>query len=446
MKLKRGFTLVEIIISSGIIALVATISIVSFNVIKKKTKENTLENMSDEILTAVNLYVETNTDIKNELYNNKNGVKIPLTTLENSGLVDFKELSDDLDEEDFVVTMLGSSDPNDDVCASTYTVKPWNITSGEIIYICEKDNKELLDKIDNLQSQINELKNGDNSSDVKNSLKVNSLYDDLTYTAKGANPNNWVKFPVISDDSKFAYFPNDADKDLWRIVTIDTDDKIKLIYPKQVKSNNNMNYTTSSLTYNSNTYYKLKNLPGSSLGDSYYRYSSATGFYGTEISSDVIEGSKKEALYNAIESKEWIITSKYYNSYTMSDSKVISFNRSSSRQLKIGMINPDEIAAATILSENWLTSYAQLVANLYKCIGFDCAELNIYLQSGNMKYNVAKTEVHCDRLNCYYTINTLGYYPVIVLNENVQLVKPNCPEGVELGSKECPYELKCENC
>ena len=134
--MKKGFTLVEIILSIGLVVLIGTVSIFSFNLIKKNNKTKTLESMSDTILTAVNLYVETNSDVKEQLYNNKNGLKIPLTTLEIAGLVDFEDI--ELDEEDFVVTMLGSTDPNDDTCANTYTAKSWNITSGETIYICEK--------------------------------------------------------------------------------------------------------------------------------------------------------------------------------------------------------------------------------------------------------------------------------------------------------------------
>jgi len=156
--MKRGFTLVEMILSIGLIVIIGAASIVSLNFIKKSNKTKTLEKMSDEILTAVNLYVETNSDVKEKLYGNKNGLKIPLTTLENSGLVDFGDLSDDLDEEDFVVTMLGTADPDDDHCASTYTAKSWNITSGETIYICEK--------ADGTQNLVQVAGNADNLSKV----------------------------------------------------------------------------------------------------------------------------------------------------------------------------------------------------------------------------------------------------------------------------------------
>lgn len=192
--MRRGFTLVEIIISIGLIVLIGTISIFSFNLINKHNKEKTLESMSETIFNAVNVYLESNSDIKNQLYNNKNGLKIPLTTLENSGLVDFGELSDDLDSEDFVVTMLGSTNPNDDTCANTYTAKSWNITSGETIYICEKSNGS--------QNLVTVAGQADNLSKVTRE----------PYIFKGNNPRNYIKYSG----------------NLYRIMYIDIDDSLML--------------------------------------------------------------------------------------------------------------------------------------------------------------------------------------------------------------------------
>ena len=66
--MKKGFTLVEIILSVGLIVLVMSISIFSFNIVKSKNKEKTLNNMSDEILTALRLYIETNKESNVSLY------------------------------------------------------------------------------------------------------------------------------------------------------------------------------------------------------------------------------------------------------------------------------------------------------------------------------------------------------------------------------------------
>lgn len=204
--MKKGFTLVEIILSIGLIVLVGTVSIFSFNLIKNNNKTISLEKMSDEILTAVNLYVETNDDVKQQLYQNKNGLKIPLTTLENSGLVDFKDLSDDLTEEDFVVTMLGSSDPNDDTCANTYTAKSWNIKDGETIYICEKSNSE----IDDLKKQIEELKKKLEEPVISN---FNQIANN-TYYFKGADAKNYIKI--------------EGGSTLYRILYVEKDDSLVL--------------------------------------------------------------------------------------------------------------------------------------------------------------------------------------------------------------------------
>jgi len=154
--MKRGFTIVEIIISIGLIVLIGTISLVSFNIAKKNAKIRSLDNMSEKIYTAANVYIETNSELKDELYKNKNGLKIPLTTLENSGLIDFQDI--DLTEEDYVVTMLGSSNPGDDHCAETYTAKSWSI-KDEVIYICEKyDYSGLGTDVASLQAEVARLR------------------------------------------------------------------------------------------------------------------------------------------------------------------------------------------------------------------------------------------------------------------------------------------------
>ena len=94
--MKKGFSLVEIIISISLILVIGMCAFIGFNVIQKNNKIKTLESMNDQILSAANLYIETNTEIKDKLFTSANGLKIPLTTLENAGLVDFQKL--DIDE------------------------------------------------------------------------------------------------------------------------------------------------------------------------------------------------------------------------------------------------------------------------------------------------------------------------------------------------------------
>ena len=49
---KKGFTLIEIIISIGLILIIGIISIFSFNITKKKEIENNLRNKSTENINS----------------------------------------------------------------------------------------------------------------------------------------------------------------------------------------------------------------------------------------------------------------------------------------------------------------------------------------------------------------------------------------------------------
>ena len=246
--MKKGFTIVEIILSIGLVVVIGSISIFSFNIIKKNNKEKTLESMSETIFNAVNIYLESNTDIKNQLYKNKNGLKIPLTTLENSGLVDFGSLSDDLDEGDFVVTMLGTPDPNDDTCAKTYTVKSWNITDNETIYICEK------------------------SDGTQNLVTVAGKADNLS---KGTRERYWFKG---YDAANFIQLEWDTSKK-YRIMYIDKDDSL-VLYNEASFANvfNGLTLSISGVGLTSNSSFNCVDaLKSPLITDSFVEYSYSNG-------------------------------------------------------------------------------------------------------------------------------------------------------------------------
>lgn len=210
--MKKGFTLIEFIISLVIIVFVASISLASFKLIKNQKSIKTLNNMSEEILTAATLYVETNTEIKTNLYNKKESVIIPLLTLENEGLIDFNGINI---KDEYVVTMLGSEEVGEE-CISTYTLKSWEFPNDKVIYIC-----------------TNEKTNESNN------------YNDRVY--RGYNPNNYVKIKYSTYETS------------WRIVEIVNQD-IKLI-----ASNSNYLIKKSSGFPTSLSY-----LPNKILKQSYY--------------------------------------------------------------------------------------------------------------------------------------------------------------------------------
>lgn len=208
--MKKGYTLVEIILSIGLIVLVGTVSLISFNLIKKNNRVKALENMNDEILTALRLYIETNDNAKSKIYEDYEGMAITLETLQNEGLVDFGDLDV---EDDYVVAMLSSESG----CSDITTVESWDLTNGPL-YICSKGGSQNLFSV---------------GLDAEN-------YSQATrevYYFKGINVQNYVqlngtgtKYRIISiekDDSLILYnsssFNNAFSGKTQPISTIDVD-------------------------------------------------------------------------------------------------------------------------------------------------------------------------------------------------------------------------------
>lgn len=133
---KKGFTLIEIIISISVITLIGVASIVGVRLVNKSIKNNKLEDISDKIKEAVSVYVETNENVKQQLYSNNNGIYVPLNVLKNEGLIDFQDIK--ITDKDYVLTMLGSSS-SDGACVDTTTIGSWE-DGNKTIYLCTDKN------------------------------------------------------------------------------------------------------------------------------------------------------------------------------------------------------------------------------------------------------------------------------------------------------------------
>ena len=59
MKNKKGFTLIEIIICIGVLALIGTVSFVGINKTLNANKITSLSQVEDDILSALNIYRNT---------------------------------------------------------------------------------------------------------------------------------------------------------------------------------------------------------------------------------------------------------------------------------------------------------------------------------------------------------------------------------------------------
>lgn len=241
MNKKRGFTLIEIIICIALIAIIGTtMTFVVINSNKNK-QIKILENNNKILENALEVYLEKHEEIQTNLENSAKGAVVTLEVLKNEGLIDEKQFKGiELKKNYFFLSysMLDNK-PNTDCDNNVIPlsiVESWKVDTDKVVYICPRTDSG---------------SGGDNGSDDENKSSIINQYGNSGYyIAKGSNPNNWVKFEVTAGNSNtdLAYFPNDEDKDLWRIVSIDENGGIKLVYNKDVKANNQLIYTN----YNGN--------------------------------------------------------------------------------------------------------------------------------------------------------------------------------------------------
>lgn len=213
---KKGFTLVEIVVCISLLAIIGVGSFVGIRLVDKHIKITKLQQMSDKILQAANVYLETDKEANKELYTNKNGVIIPVRKLVNEGLIDVGNINLN-DKTDYVIALLGSEDSNSK-CTGVYTATEWDLGSGKTIYICtdSKGNSNL--------ATIDPTKYG-NKTYVSNE----------PYYFKGLDPNNWVEIEGLSCSSN-----NNS-----RIVYVDIDNSIVIAVQDTRGCNLNNNRLTA---------------------------------------------------------------------------------------------------------------------------------------------------------------------------------------------------------
>lgn len=134
---KKGFTLIEIIVCIILLAIIGSASFVGLKAFSKSKVIKKLESITDKVLNAAEVYIETNKETYNQLYNKKNGVVIPLNVLVNEGLLDlsYTTLEDKDIESEYVIAALSGGSPTDD-CVDIRTETSWKTKSSAPIYIC----------------------------------------------------------------------------------------------------------------------------------------------------------------------------------------------------------------------------------------------------------------------------------------------------------------------
>lgn len=487
MKNKRGFTLIEIIIVITLIIIIGVGSFIGIQLINKKNIINNLEQITEKALLAAEVYIETNKQSYDQLYNNKNGVVMPIQMLINEGLLslDGTNIIESQITDHYVITYLNNSGENCDEVTSQVS---W---SNQPIFLCLTSVSNESEKVADLENRIE---------------KLETYLNQKEYVFKGSNPNNYVEFAVNSDSSKLAYFPNDGDKNLWRIYSYTGMDienntaNLVLTYNKPIISNNvklfNHTWSELSSTYieGPDRYYdtkklencycneprrtgKLNYIPSSGTykyycdrspfngsfnltssisldditpytycepikqfegitNDKYIKINSDNGGWTVQdyLDSSSDSSSKKSNLYNSIVNKEWILKDNYNIIYNSANKVYYS----KSQEDFIGVLNYDQYSKTIDNSYSYLDVAYNISLGYYRQYPDQFTTYKLISHSGT----TINSAVHIEETvsDSYKNINTAQFVPTITLKSNVKISKPtNCSN---YGTKDCPYKLE----
>lgn len=225
--MKKGFTIIEIIISIGLIVVIAVGSFVGIRLVDKRMLVDKLNQITDKATLAAQVYIETNKSVSKQLYQNKNGVSLPLQLLVNEGLLslDGTKLNNEDIKNQYVITFLGKTgESGSDNCEQITSTTSWG--NDKEIYLCmNNDGSSNLATID----------------PTKYSNKTNVTNEPYYFT--GFYPHNYVKY---NDANKlqcnlYRSSNNQLIRNLtlgdFRILYVDRDDTITLV----AKDNDNSN-------------------------------------------------------------------------------------------------------------------------------------------------------------------------------------------------------------
>lgn len=198
---KKGFTLVEIIVCISLIAVIGTSTFFGIKFVRKSIIIDNLEKINDKILAAAEVYIETNEETYNQLYNEKNGVVIPLNVLINDGLLSLENTNlkqSDIENEYVITALTNSVQSSTNNCIDIRTETSWKNTSSSPIYICTNSS-------------------GGTNLSIINTNEVGNLNNVSRepYYFRGAFANNYVKLKT-GDETKY------------RIMYVDIDDSLVL--------------------------------------------------------------------------------------------------------------------------------------------------------------------------------------------------------------------------
>ena len=376
---RKGFTLIEIIICISMIVLIGVGSFVGISLVNKNLVKKGLEQITDKAVKATQVYIETNEEAKTQLYTEKNAIKIPIKVLINEGLLSLKgtNLSDKDIKNKYTITALSTDTGNKKDCIDINTKTSWD--DSKAIYICMYNNSD-----DGSGSKENTA--------VEKLISINSNH----YTAKGENPNNWVKFEQLS--IKLAIYPENHNYILFRIISIDNKSVGLITY---LESENAMKGTSSKKLVCKNIY-------------------NTTSF--TNRLQDDLDGCMR--LFN----------------FNFSNDCFIKF-----KGIKYNYFN-DFVKYNVISENNQYNSRIMLYNEIMNTFGNDnesWLQDRMFIGSRESK-NYAKSVVFN-----WSNEEQNVVYPVFVLNlsEKVNIVEDDCSinENKVAGTKDCPYKIEIKD-
>lgn len=301
---KNGFTLIEIIVALSLITIIGVGSFVGIRYANHKTLITKLNQISNKASEAAQIYIETNKTATNQLYNNKNGVSLPLQLLVNEGLLtlDGTKLTPNDIKNQYVVTFLGGSGSSEN-CEQITSINSWS--NNQPIYLCmHSDGSSNLAII--------------NPNETSNMSKATRE----KYYFVGGGASNWIK---LKDNDN-----------LFRIIYVDTDDSLVLYAPYIESFGNIFNGVTMPIT--SIDIYK-KTIVCRDINKNpeiFTETSSSNGFYSSEKNINVYTGETNVVAYDVIKTSKctnldnysldaWMYHIEYYSN----KSYEISFGSSS---------------------------------------------------------------------------------------------------------------------
>lgn len=233
--MKKGFTLIEIIICITLITIIGVGSFIGVKLVNDKIKTTKLEQITDKAIEAAQVYIETDKQSYNELYSNQNGVSIPIKLLVDEGLLDISNTTlEDKDlKDEYVVTFLGGSGGAEN-CEQITSSASW--ANDKPLYLCMRS--------DGTGANLAVI----DPNKVNNTNAIKASFEN--YYFKGPGAQNYIKINnqgyrilyITADDSIVVYktlydsrrtdasFPTDMDefKDVYG-VTDNLFDKIPAI-------------------------------------------------------------------------------------------------------------------------------------------------------------------------------------------------------------------------